>query len=92
MRNKQVKIPSSTHALLLELRADLHEKGHSAYWQQSNGTLCHGGIGAAPLHVLIEVCATAYYQAMDPARAADSEAVDEARQKYLEGLQDDQNF
>ena len=89
MKNKQIKVPVAVHSLIVRSYGqDLHEKGHSAYWVRRDGAFVHGPIGKAPLHAVIDAACTSYFQALNPDRADQVEAGDDARAEYLEGLND----
>ena len=84
---KLVKVPAGTHALVLELKRMMTENGHVAYWRRENGTMCHGSVSEAPIHVAVTWAVRNMVEFMG-ANQEDHALAAEARQEYVEGLQE----
>ena len=84
---KLIKVPAGTHAMVLELRRLMAERGDSAYWLRENGTTCHGPLSAAPIHVAVTWAVRSMLQFMSEHRE-DVARASEARQEYVEGFEE----
>ena len=86
---KMVKLPAAVHGMLLEVRRMMGEAGQMAVWMREDGSIVHGLVSKAPLHVVIAFA----LQNVAEAHNADREGIIagfEARRDYLAGFEEKQ--
>ena len=86
-KQKQVKMPEAVHALIVELQRAMGEAGQQAYWLRSDGSIVHGNVSKAPLHVAIEWAARNSLEFLHPDREAIAQGY-EARAAFVKGFQE----
>ena len=85
--SKMVRCPANVHAMILELRRLMGERGDVAYWLGSGGKVVHGSIADAPLHIVVQWALRNMLQFMSEHRE-DVARASEARQSYVAGFEE----